>query len=50
MTVEQLKINEIDKNNNKEINFTFFIIPHKQRMTKKKKFQYENGFQLKEQT
>ena len=29
LTVEQLKINEIEKNNNKEINSTILIVPQK---------------------
>ena len=38
LTVEQLKINEIVKNINKEINLLFLIGPQKQRMIKKKNF------------
>ena len=50
ITVEQLKINEIDKNINKEINFTIFDNSTKTKDDKKEEFQYENGFQLKEPT
>ena len=48
LTVEQLKINEIEKNINKEINFTIFDSSTKIKDDKKEKFQYEDGFQLKE--
>jgi len=48
LTVEQLKINEIEKNINKEINFTFFDSSTKIKDDQKEKFQYEDGFQLKE--
>jgi len=47
LTVEQLKINEIDKNINKEINFTIFESSTKTKKEQKDKFQYEDGFQLK---
>ena len=47
-TVEQLKINEIEKNINKEINFTIFDGSTKIKDDQKEKFQYEDGFQLKE--
>jgi len=50
LTVEQLKINEIEKNINKEINFTIFDSSSKTKDDKKEKFQYEDGFQLKEPT
>ena len=48
LTVEQLKINEIEKNINKEINFTIFDSSTKTKDDQKEKFQYEKGFQLKE--
>ena len=48
LTVEQLKINEIEKNINKEINFTIFDSSTKTKVDQKEKFQYEDGFQLKE--
>ena len=48
LTVEQLKINEIEKNINKEINFTIFDGSTKIKDDQKEKFQYEDGFQLKE--
>ncbi len=50
LTVEQLKINEIEKNINKEINFTFFDSSTKTKDDQKEKFQYEDGFQFKEPT
>ena len=50
ITVEQLKINEIDKNIYKEINFTIFDNSTKIKDDKKEEFQYENGLQLKEST
>ena len=50
LTVEQLKINEIEKNINKEINFTIFDSSTKIKDDQKEKFQYEDGFQLKEPT
>ena len=43
-TVEQLRINEIEKNINKEINFTIFDSSTKQRMTKKKDFNMKMFF------
>jgi len=49
-TVEQLKIHKIDKNINKEINFTIFDSPTKKKDDEKEKFQYEDGSQLKEPT
>ena len=49
-TVEQLKINEIEKNINKEINFTIFDSSTKIKDDQKEKFQYEDVFQLKEPT
>jgi len=48
LTVEQLKINEIEKNINKEINFTIFDNSIKIKDDQKEKFQYEDGSQLKE--
>ena len=50
LTVEQLKINEIEKNINKEINFTNFDSSTKIKDDQKEKFQYEDGSQLKEPT
>jgi hypothetical protein len=50
LTVEQLKINEIEKNINKEINFTIFDSSTKIKDDQKEKFQYEDGFLLKEST
>jgi len=50
LTVEQLKINEIEKNINKEINLTIFDSSRKIKDDQKEKFQYEDGFQLKEPT
>ena len=50
ITVEQLKINEIEKNRNKEINFSIFDSSQKTKDNQKEKFQYEDGFQLKEPT
>ena len=48
LTVEQLKINEIEKNINKEINYTIFDSSTKAKDYQKENFQYEDGFQLKE--
>ena len=50
LTVEQLKISEIEKNINNEINFTTFDSSTKTKDDQKEKFQYEDGFQLKEPT
>jgi len=50
LTVEQLKINEIEKNINEEINFTIFDSSTKIKDDKKDKFRYQDGFQLKEPT
>jgi len=50
LTVEQLKINEFEKNINKEINFTIFDSSTKIKDDQKEKFQYEDFFQLKEPT
>jgi len=44
LTVEQLKINEIEKNTNKEINFTIFDSSTKIKDDQKEKFHYEDGF------
>ncbi len=48
LTVEQLKINQIEKNINKEINSTIFDSSTKIKDDQKEKLQYEDGFQLKE--
>jgi len=48
LTVEQLKINEFEKNINKEINFTIFDSSTKTKDNQKEKFQYKDGSQLKE--
>ena len=50
LTVEQLKINEIENNTNKEINLNFLDSATKTMDDQKEKFQYEDGFQLKEPT
>ncbi len=50
LTVEQLKINEIEKNINKEINFNIFDTSTKIKDDQKEKFQIEDVFQLKEPT
>ena len=50
LTVEQLRINEIEKNINMEINFPIFDSFTKTKDDQKEKFQYEEGFQLKEPT
>ena len=50
LTVEQLKVNEIEKNINKEINFTILDSSIKIKDDQKEKFQYEDGFELKEPT
>ena len=50
LTLEQLKINEIEKNINKEINFTIFDSSTKIKDNQKEKFQIEDGFQLNETT
>jgi len=50
LTVEQLKINEIEKNIDKEINFAIFDSSTKIKDDQKEKFQYEDGFLLKEPT
>jgi len=48
LTVEQLKINEIEKNTNKEINFTIIDSSTKTKDDQKEKFQQEDYFQLEE--
>ena len=48
LTLEQLKINEIEKNLNKEINLNIYDSSTKIKDDQKEKFQYEDGFQLKE--
>ena len=48
LTVEQLKINEIEKNINKKINFNSFDSSTKTKDDQKEKFQNEVGFQLEE--
>ena len=48
ITVEQLKINEIEKNINKETYFTIVDNSTKTKDDQKEKFQNEAGFQLKE--
>ena len=48
LTVEQLKINEIEKNIEKEINSTIFDSSTNIKDDQKEKFQYEDGFELKE--
>ncbi len=50
LTVEQLKINEIEKNINEEINLTIFDSSTKIKDDKKEKFRYQDSFQLKEPT
>ena len=50
LTVEQLKINEIEKNINKEINFTIFDSSTKIKDDQKEKFQYEDVIKLNELT
>ncbi len=50
LTVEQLKINEIEKNTNKEINLPTFDSSSTTKDDQKEKFQYEDDFQLKEHT
>ena len=48
LTVEQLKINKIKKNINKEINLSCLGIPKKTKDDQKEKFQYADAFQLEE--
>ena len=50
LTVEQLKINEIEKNINNEINFTTLDTFTRTSDDQKEKLRYEDGFQLKEPT
>jgi len=50
LTVEQLRINEIEKNINEEINSNIFDSSIKIKDDQKEKFQYEDVFQLKEST
>jgi len=50
LTVEQLKINEIEKNINKEINLNILDSSTKLKDDQKEKFQYEEGLQFKEPT
>ena len=47
-TVEQLKINEIEKNINKEINLNILDSSTKIKDDQKEKFQFEDGYQLEE--
>ena len=48
LTVEQLKINEIEKNKNKESNFNSLVSSSKTYDDKNEKFKYEEGLQLEE--
>jgi len=48
LTVEQLKINEIEKKINKEINLSSFDSSTKTTDDQKEKFQYADGFQVEE--
>ena len=48
LTVEQLKINEIEKNIKKEININNLVSSPKNNDDQQEKFQYEEGFQLEE--
>ena len=50
LTIEQLKINEIERNINKEIIFNSSSSFTKIKDDQKEKIQYEDGFQLKEPT
>ncbi len=50
ITIEQLKINEIEKKIKKEINFTIFDVSAKIKDDQKEKLQFEDGFQLNEPT
>ena len=50
LTVEQLKINELEKIINKEIDFTILDSSTKKKDDQKEKFQFEDGSQLKEPT
>ena len=48
LTIEQLKIKEISKNINKEINFSSLDGSTKKKDDQKKEFQYKDGFQLED--
>ena len=48
LTVEQLKVSEIEKNTNKEIDFKFLGSSAKTKNEQKEKYQYEDGYHLKE--
>ena len=48
LTVEQLKINEIEKNINNEFNFNSVRSSIKKRDDQKEKFEFEDGFQLED--
>jgi len=48
LTVELLKINEIEKNINKEVDLNILDSSTKIKDDQKEKFQYEDGFQIKE--
>ncbi len=48
LTVEQLRINEIEKNINKEINFNSLGSSTKRKNDQNEKFQYKDGLQLEE--
>ena len=48
LTIEQLKINEIEKNKNKEFNFNSLGISTKTNNDQIEQFDYEDGFQLEE--
>jgi len=48
LTVEQLKINEIEKNINKEISFNSLVSSTKRKDDQQEKFQDEDGFQFEE--
>ncbi len=48
LTVEQLQINENEKNINKEINFNRLDSSIKKKDDQKENFEYEDGFQLEE--
>ncbi len=50
LTVEQLKINQIEKDKNKEIHFTILDSSTKIKDDQKEKLKYEDGSQLKELT
>ena len=48
LTIEQLKINEIEKNTNKEINFNSLESSTNTKCDEKENFQFEDGFQSEE--